>query len=29
MSIYDSVGGAPDVRAAVEDFYEPVLADPK
>ena len=29
MSIYDSIGGAPAVRAAVDDFYERVLADPK
>lgn len=29
MSIYDSIGGAPAVRAAVEDFYARVLADPR
>jgi hemoglobin len=28
MSIYDSIGGAPAVQAAVEDFYDRVLADP-
>jgi len=28
MSIYDSIGGAAAVRAAVDDFYERVLADP-
>ena len=28
MSIYDSIGGAPAVQAAVEDFYTRVLADP-
>jgi hemoglobin len=27
MSIYDSIGGAPAVRAAVDDFYARVLAD--
>jgi hemoglobin len=27
MSIYDSIGGAPAVRAAVNDFYARVLAD--
>lgn len=27
MSIYDSIGGAPAVRAAVDDFYAHVLAD--
>ena len=29
MSIYDSIGGADSVRAAVDDFYGRVLADPK
>jgi hemoglobin len=28
MTIYDSVGGAPAVEAAVEDFYRRILADP-
>jgi hemoglobin len=28
MSIYDSIGGAPAVQAAVDDFYARVLADP-
>ena len=27
MSIYDSIGGAAAVRAAVDDFYARVLAD--
>ena len=27
MSIYDSIGGEPAVRAAVDDFYSRVLAD--
>lgn len=27
MSIYDSIGGEPAVRAAVDDFYARVLAD--
>ena len=27
MSIYDSIGGKPAVRAAVDDFYARVLAD--
>jgi hemoglobin len=27
MSIYDSIGGVPAVRAAVDDFYSRVLAD--
>jgi hemoglobin len=27
MSIYDSIGGAPAVRAAVDDFYARLLAD--
>jgi hemoglobin len=27
VTIYDSIGGAPAVRAAVEDFYARVLAD--
>jgi hemoglobin len=27
MTIYDSIGGAPAVRAAVDDFYARVLAD--
>jgi hemoglobin len=29
MSIYDSIGGAPAVAAAVDDFYARVLADPR
>ena len=29
MSIYASIGGAPAVRAAVDDFYARVLADPR
>lgn len=29
MSIYDSIGGGPAVRAAVDDFYARVLADPQ
>ena len=29
MSIYDSIGGAPAVGAAVDDFYARVLADPR
>jgi hemoglobin len=29
MSIYDSIGGAGAVRAAVDDFYVRVLADPR
>lgn len=29
MSIYDSIGGPAAVRAAVDDFYARVLADPK
>lgn len=29
MSIYDSIGGAGAVRAAVDDFYARVLADPR
>jgi hemoglobin len=29
MSIYDSIGGAGAVHAAVDDFYVRVLADPK
>lgn len=29
MSIYDSIGGAAAVHAAVDDFYVRVLADPK
>ena len=29
MSTYDSIGGAPAVRAAVDDFYARVLADPR
>lgn len=29
MSIYDIIGGAGAVRAAVDDFYARVLADPK
>ena len=28
MSIYDSIGGAAAVHAAVDDFYDRVLADP-
>lgn len=28
MSIYDDIGGAAAVSAAVDDFYERVLADP-
>jgi hemoglobin len=28
MSIYDTIGGAPAVHAAVDDFYARVLADP-
>lgn len=28
MTIYDSIGGADAVRAAVDDFYARVLADP-
>lgn len=28
MSIYDRIGGAPSVAAAVDDFYERVLSDP-
>ena len=28
MNIYDSIGGAPAVHAAVDDFYARVLADP-
>jgi hemoglobin len=27
MSIYDNIGGAPAIRAAVDDFYTRVLAD--
>jgi hemoglobin len=27
MSIYDSIGGKPAIRAAVDDFYARVLAD--
>ena len=27
MSVYDSIGGAPAVRAAVDDFYARLLAD--
>jgi hemoglobin len=27
MTIYDSIGGSPAVRAAVDDFYTRVLAD--
>jgi len=27
MSVYDSIGGAPAVRAAVDDFYARVVAD--
>ena len=27
MSIYDSIGGEPAVRAAVDDFYAHLLAD--
>jgi hemoglobin len=29
MSIYDSIGGAPAVAAAVDSFYARVLADPR
>lgn len=29
MTIYDSIGGAAAVRAAVDDFYDRVLADPE
>ena len=29
MSIYDAIGGAPAVQAAVDDFYSRVTADPK
>ncbi len=29
MSIYDSIGGAPAVTKAVDDFYARVLADPR
>ena len=29
MSIYDAIGGGPAVRAAVDDFYARVLADPQ
>jgi hemoglobin len=29
LSIYDSIGGASAVRAAVDDFYARVLADPQ
>ncbi|HLH85102.1 MAG TPA: group 1 truncated hemoglobin [Trebonia sp.] len=29
MSIYDRIGGASAVRAAVDDFYARVLADPR
>lgn len=29
MSIYDSIGGSGAVRAAVDDFYGRVLADPR
>lgn len=29
MSIYDSIGGAPAVQAAVDDFYVRVLGDPQ
>ncbi|GIG92198.1 group I truncated hemoglobin [Plantactinospora endophytica] len=29
MSIYDRIGGAESVRAAVEEFYSRVLADPE
>jgi hemoglobin len=29
VSIYDSIGGAPAVHAAVDDFYARVLADPQ
>jgi hemoglobin len=28
MSIYDNIGGAPAVQAAVDDFYARVVADP-
>lgn len=29
MTIYDDIGGAPAIRAAVDDFYVRVLADPE
>jgi hemoglobin len=29
MSIYDGIGGAPAVQAAVDDFYARVTADPE
>ncbi|MHA6760408.1 group I truncated hemoglobin [Streptacidiphilus sp. PAMC 29251] len=29
MTIYDAIGGAPAVTAAVDDFYQRVLADPE
>jgi hemoglobin len=29
MSIYDSIGGAPAVTKAVDDFYTRLLADPR
>jgi hemoglobin len=29
LSIYDSIGGSGAVRAAVDDFYQRVLADPR
>ena len=29
VSIYDSIGGGPAVRAAVDDFYARVLGDPQ
>ena len=29
MTIYDSIGGAPAVAAAVDDFYARALADPQ
>jgi hemoglobin len=29
VSIYDSIGGGPAVRVAVDDFYARVLADPQ
>ena len=29
MSIYDSIGGAGSVQAAVDDFYSRLLADPR
>ncbi|MFC5748241.1 group I truncated hemoglobin [Actinomadura rugatobispora] len=29
MSIYDAIGGAPAVQAAVDDFYTRVTADPR